>query len=109
MAKKSFEKIVIACLLINIVTIVSIIALKKSLPPIVPLFYGLPVSDEQLTSNLGLTIPPLVSIVLILINFAISKFTKDDFLKKIFSGLIISITAFSVVAVIKTILLVGSF
>jgi hypothetical protein len=109
MAKNFFEKIVIICLLINIFTIISIIIVRKNLPPIIPLFYGLPVSEEELSISLGLAIPPAISIALILVNLGIAKLTKDAFLKKIFIGLIISLTALSLIAVIKTILLVGSF
>lgn len=109
MAKNTFEKIVIACLVVNTLTIILVVYLRKNLPPVIPLFYGLPVSEEELTNSLGLAIPPVISIILIAVNWAIAKITKDEFIKKIFIGLIISLTIFSVVAVIKTIFLVGSF
>ena len=107
MAKHMFEKIVIACTVINIITIIFVILLQKNIPPIIPLFYGLPVSDGELTTSLGLTIPPISVLILIVVNWAIAKITKDEFIKKIFAGLIISLTAFSVIAVVKTIFLVG--
>ncbi len=109
MAKKSFEKIVIICLVINALTIISVILLRKNLPPTIPLFYGLPVSEEELTSSIGLIIPPTTAIILIALNWGITKVTKDEFIKKIFTGLIICITAFAVIAVVKTFFLVGSF
>ena len=109
MEKNLFRKIVIICLFINLLAIILIIVIKKNLPPILPIFYGLPVSEEQLTTNYGLVIPAVTSVILIIINFYIVKFTKDKFLVKIFAGLIIITTSLSLITIIKTIFLVGVF
>lgn len=109
MLKSPLQKIAALCLLVNLLTILSIVLLKKNLPPVVPLFYGLPVSIDELTPELGLAIPSVVSIILIIINYLIVKLTKDKFLERIAIGLIISITALSLITIIKTIFLVGSF
>lgn len=104
-----FKKTVIICLIINLLAIIIVVILRKNLPPVIPLFYGLPVSEEQLTSSLGLIIPGIVSLVLITINYFLAQSAKDEFIEKILTGLIISTTALSLIAVIKTIMLVGSF
>jgi hypothetical protein len=104
-----FKKTVIVCLIINLLAIITVVILRKNLPPIIPLFYGLPVSEEQLTSSLGLIIPGIVSLVLIAINYFLAQSTKDEFIEKILTGLIISTTALALITVIKTIILIGSF
>lgn len=101
--------VAIICIVVNVLTILVIILLKNSLPPVVPLFYGLPVSVDELTTNIGLIIPSLISICLIIINIIVAKGTKDTFLEKIFTGLIIAVTALSLITIIKIITLVGVF
>jgi len=109
MAKHLFRKIALISLFINLLTIILVLLLRKQLPPLVPLFYGLPVSEEQLTPSLGLAIPPVISTLLIAVNYYIVTITKDKFLEKIISGLIIIITTFSLITVLKTIFLIGIF
>jgi hypothetical protein len=94
---------------LNIVSAIIIFALKGFLPPVVPLFYGLPTGTEQLTPVLGLFLVPIVGLVVIAINVLLSIFTKDDFLKKslIISSVFISLLL--TVTVIKIVLLVGFF
>jgi hypothetical protein len=79
------------------------------MPPIIPLFYGLPVSDAQLIKEEFLGLPSLVAILFSFINLLIIRFTKDKFLERIFSGLIVATTIFACITVIKIIFLVGSF
>src|SRR5579859_4073122 len=103
----SFQKIAVICIIVNTLTILAILLLKNSLPPVVPLFYGLPVSLDELTTNIGLAIPPLISICLIIINTIIARSTNDAFLEKIFMGLIVAISALSLITIVKIITLVG--
>ena len=95
--------------IVNAVSIVLILVLKQMLPPVVPLFYGLPAGIEQLIPNIGLVIAPIAGLTVTVINVLVSLFTNDSFLKK---TLIISsafITFLLNIAVIKIILLVGFF
>lgn len=94
---------------LNIVSAIVILALKGFLPPVVPLFYGLPTGAEQLTPKLELFLVPTVGLIITAINVLVSIFSKDDFLKK---SLIISTTFISLlltVTVIKIVLLIGFF
>lgn len=106
MHKNSLQKITILCLFIDVVTILIILVARKNLPPIIPLFYGLPVSDSVLAPNLGLAIPAILSGVSVSINLGLNSLLKDSFLEQILSGLAIALTALSVIAVAKIILLV---
>ncbi len=110
-----FKNYVFSAIGANLV-ILAVVALSlKYLPPQVPLFYGLPQSEDQLVPSWALIVPPAVSILIILANVSFSllvfknDFAKDEFLKKtlILGGLLVSV--FSIVTTIKIILLVGSF
>ncbi|HWA52262.1 MAG TPA: hypothetical protein VG895_04360 [Patescibacteria group bacterium] len=106
---KSFKLVSITCAFLNVLSILFIFISKKSLPPIVPLLYGLPVSPNILVSSTFLSIPSIVSIILIVINTSVTKISKDKFLEKILLGLNITLTALSLITIIKIIFLVGSF
>jgi hypothetical protein len=94
---------------VNLVLIVLILVLKGFLPPVVPLFYGLPAGAEQLTPSLGLILAPIAGLIITGINIFVSNLTHDVFLRK---ALIISsafISLLLAIAVSKIILLVGLF
>jgi len=93
----------------NILIVTLIIAIKSFLPPVVPLFYGLPVGSDQLIPSIGLTIAPIAGLTIALINIFLSNLTRDTFLKKtlIVSSAFISLLV--AIAVIKIILLVWFF
>lgn len=92
---------------ISLLTILSVLGLKSFLPPEVPLFYGRPVGEAQLTKTLGLAIAPAISILILAVNTIISIMTPDILTKKI---LIISsfvISLITSITVIRIILLVA--
>lgn len=104
-----FKNYVAIALGVNLLTILVVLISQRFLPPQVPLFYGLPQSEDQLVSSLGLVIPSVVSILIILANSSASSLTKNDFIKKTLVLSSLFATILSVVATIKVILLVGSF
>jgi hypothetical protein len=94
---------------VNLASIILIFALKAFLPPVVPLFYGLPSGSEQLVQTLGLILVPMVGLIITITNVVINGFVEDNFLKRI---LIISSTFISIlltITIIKIIFLVGFF
>ncbi len=101
------EKINIGAAVVNLLIILGILLLQSHLPPVVPLFYGLPYGDEQLANTWALIIPPLVALSFIGINIFIGKTSKDEFIKQILVGLTIATTALSTITVVRIILLVG--
>lgn len=104
-----FSKYLYASIVLNIVSIVTIFALKSFLPPVVPLFYGLPGGVNQLVPKLGLIIAPGAGILVALINVILVSFVKDLFFKRtlVVSSIFVSILLF--ITTIKIILLVGFF
>ena len=106
MKKGQLQKLAIVCFIINAVIVVVILAVKKNLPPIVPLFYGLPEGQGQLTVNTTLLLPPAISSVFTIINLLVSRLTKDNFIEKVSAGLTITALALSTITVVKIILLV---
>ena len=94
---------------LNIVTIIAIVLLRGFLPPVVPLFYGLPGGVEQLVPNLEIVIAPSLGILITMINITVSNIVSNIFVKKM---LVISSATSSLLltfTVVKIILLVGFF
>lgn len=97
------------CFVVNIVVITFILLSQNLLPPVVPLFYGLPIGEEILTDRTSLIIPAIISIIVIAINVLISKSLKDSFLKKVLISIIVLTTLLSTITIFKIAFLVGSF
>jgi hypothetical protein len=96
-------------IILNAVSVIFILVLKRILPPVVPLFYGLPAGADQLTSNLGLLLAPATGFAITAVNVFISNMTRDIFLRR---ALIISSAFASIllaITVIKIVFLVGFF
>ena len=93
----------------NLATLAFVIIIQNQLPPLIPLFYGLPKTEEQVATSISLVIPGILATSVILINLLISQITNDDYLKKI---LILTgvVSAFlSTITTLKIIFLVGVF
>lgn len=104
-----FKDILIVATFFNILIILVVLLLQKFFPPQVPLLYGLPEGESQLVSSLSLTIPSLVSLLVIAINVSISYFLKEEFFKKVLIMTAVGLTVFSITTTVKIVLLVISF
>lgn len=93
-------------IVINISLILLILLIQKFLPPELPLLYGKPIGEEQLTGRLGLTIAPIVSLFITLTNMFISSQVTDAFLKKVLSITSLFISILSAITVVKVIFLI---
>lgn len=112
--KLSIERVplknfVYASFIISIVGILLIFLLQSILPPEVPLFYGLPEGEEQLTTSLGLTLPLVGSLIITILNTITVFFLQNSFLQKTLVMGAFAISFLSFVTIIKITLLVGSF
>lgn len=94
---------------ITLLTMLVVVAFSSFLPPQVPLFYGKPVGEGQLTSTFGLTIAPLTAILILIINSIVAMFTENTFIKKILivGGFVSCLLA--IITVLRIIFLVGFF
>src|SRR5258708_21912759 len=106
MEKRSLRILSVICIIIDLITIIAILILRRNLPPIIPLFYGLPVSESELAPNIGLIISPVISGLSVILNFGLNRLLKDPFLAQILTGVTITLTALSLISVVKIILLV---
>lgn len=109
MAKIPLPKIFFASLAIGAVEIALVLLLQSKLPPEVPLYFGLPEGELQVTPSLALVIPGLLSIGVCLLNLSLTFIFTEGYLKK---SLVLTSFAFSVfttVSTLKIIFLVGSF
>ncbi len=94
---------------ISIATILLVLIFQKILPPQIPLFYGLPRGEQQLAKTQALVIPSLLSLTVIIVNYTLSLFIDDDFIKKALVFTSIVSVFFSTITTIKIFFLVGSF
>ncbi len=84
--------------LVNILVILGVLFFQSHLPPVVPLFFGLPLGEQQLANSWALIIPPIVALAFLGVNI---------FIKQVLLGLTLTTTALSTITVVKIILLVG--
>ena len=103
------KKIFIISFSIGILSILSALVAQSFLPPQIPLYYGLPVGEEQLSPSLGLVVPGVVSLLILVVNFILIKITKEDFLKKVLMVVALIASFFAIITTFKIIFLVGSF
>lgn len=80
---------------------------RANLPPVTPLFYGLPVGNQQLVPSIGLLVAPAVALAITVINIILALYLKEVFLKKVLAVSSFFISLLSIVTVAKIILLVG--
>lgn len=104
-----YFKAAIVVIILNILVVISVFFLQRYLPPEIPLFYGLPETVEQLATTRSLIIPPAITIAIIIVNTTLCIFVKDDFLKKTLMISSLATFVFSIIAVTRIFLLVGSF
>jgi len=96
-------------ILLSVALILGSLAVQKFLPPVVPLFYGLAEGEEQLAPKIFLSLPAVVSLLILLINGLISLKIQDEFLKKALVLAAIGSSFFAAITIVKIALLVGSF
>lgn len=104
-----FKNSLIVAAFTNIIIILIILLLQGFFPPQIPLLYGLPEGEAQLVSSLSLTIPSLISLLVIAINIFISYLLKEDFFKKVLIITAVGLTIFSATTTIKIALLMIGF
>lgn len=101
-----FIRVISFFLLLNVISVILIIIFSKYLPPQVPLNYGLPRGERQLTQPTLLILPVLLSSFFILLNSVFSLIIKPSFLKNvlIISGVFVSVLSLiTVIRIIMTI------
>lgn len=104
-----FNNVVILVLFVNLAVISLVLLIQVFLPPEIPLFYGMPEGEKQLAPSLALTIPSVASLLILLINLAITFFTENIFLKKTLILTTVGTTLLSLITTVKIAFLVGSF
>lgn len=105
----AFVKLLYLTLIVNIINLAYVLVVQRNLQPEVPLFYGLPEGQDQLTNSLGLSMPALVSFSISFVNFFIALYTKKKFFQQALLLTSFLISFFSLVTVVKITLLIGSF
>jgi hypothetical protein len=104
-----FKNYFLAVLILSVFISLLPLALRNYLPPVVPVFYGRPYGPAQLVPTFWFITPLIVSLLVGAINFLISYWSKDLFVKKILAVSSLFICIIAVIAVVKVIFLVGFF
>jgi len=94
---------------INLLVILSVLAVTGFLPPQVPIFYGLPEGQDQLATSWFLILPAATSLFILVANLVVTPLIKEPFLQKTLVLAGITTAFFSTVTTAKIIFLVGSF
>ncbi|OGM20745.1 hypothetical protein A2714_03630 [Candidatus Woesebacteria bacterium RIFCSPHIGHO2_01_FULL_38_9] len=102
-------KFIYSSLVVSGLGIFFVILMQNNLPPELPLFYGLPEGEDQLTTSLGLVTPAIISFIITLINTGLVFFLQNKFLQKTLILSSFAISILSVITIVKIALLVGSF
>jgi hypothetical protein len=102
-----FKGYLYAAIALNLASAAVIAITVASLPPLVPLFYGLPVGQGQLINSWGLLIAPGTSLAISLANAWVAHRLEDVFLKKIMAAASFFVSLLSTITVTRIILLVG--
>lgn len=103
----AYSKLLYVSLLLNLVTILVVFLSRRILPPEVPLLYGLAEGDGQLIDRNGLLLPSLISIIIVLMNTAISLIISDGYLQKALVVTAFASSIIATVAIVETMFLVG--
>ncbi|PIP57778.1 hypothetical protein COX03_01260 [Candidatus Woesebacteria bacterium CG22_combo_CG10-13_8_21_14_all_39_10] len=91
----------------NLTIIIFSLLIQKRIPPQIPIFYGLPQGEVQLSSPIGILIPSVSSLIFILLNLSLINVIKDEFIKKILVVAGLTTAIFASITVVKIIFLVG--
>lgn len=104
-----FLKLIYISLFVNLLVLLFLFFFRGKIPPEVPLYYGFPEGESQLTNKSGLYLPAVVSIAVIVINSLITYFSRDEFIKKTLIIVSFAITFLSAITTVKIFFLVGSY
>lgn len=75
LADKTAQRGFIFCMVIIALSIIYITFYYNALPPLIPLFNQLPWGEQRLSKTIGIFIPPLIALLIFLVNLIIaSKF-----------------------------------
>lgn len=93
--------------IINLLVILLGLLAQRLLPPQIPVFYGFPKGETQLSTPLGILIPSALSLIFILLNLFLISIIIDEFIKKILIIAGLATAIFAGVTSIKIFFLVG--
>lgn len=106
--KLPLKPLFITSIVINLIFLLIGVLSIFILPPVVPIFYGLPKTSEQLGNSFFIILPSLISLLLIVTNAIIAINLESQYLKRTlaFSSFLVSIL--NMITTYKIIALVGS-
>ena len=104
-----FRKVFLLLIGSNLLGLILILLSQRSLPPLIPLLYGLPKGENQLVPKILLVVPFCTAALITLINIVLIKISQDNFSQKALLYLSVSVNILALFTVFKIVNLVGSF
>lgn len=104
-----FTNLIYLSILLNVIAIFAVLFFKKSLPAEVPLFYGLPEGEDQLTKSNYLIIAPTLSFAILGLNLILTSIVKGGLLKKMLVTAGFFVSLFSFITLTQIFFLIGPF
>lgn len=101
--KKLFVFSFFASLILLIISVLS----QAILPPVIPLFYGLPQTEDQLAPSILMLLPAFISLVLTTINMLVALKIDDVYLKRALAFTSLAVSILAIVTTIKIMFLVS--
>lgn len=108
-SKVPLIKLFYASIAISILVFVLVLSTQPSLPPEIPLYFGLAEGQEQLAPPANLLFPSILALGITIVNSIIVLKLNNPLLQKILAVTSISVTFFSFITTVRILLLVGSF
>lgn len=102
------KKLFVSSFFISLFTLVIGLVAQIILPTEIPLFYGLPQTNEQLAPSLLIVLPSALSIIITIANALISIKVDNNYLKRALAFSSISVSVLAIITTYKIIFLVGS-
>jgi len=111
--KEKFEhlplkKMYIISFVLNIFFIIIAFLAQFILPPEIPLFYGMPQNNLQIAPSYLLFLPSGISLIILIINLAISNKINDIYLKKTMAIASLLVSFLSAITIAKIIFLIAN-
>jgi len=103
-----YKHLIALLVMLQILAAIVILVNKQSLPPVVPLFYGMPTGAQQLAPVNYLLLLPGLTIGIMAIAAVMAQYVHDKFIDTIMIGVMVIANILSLFSLLKILAIVGS-
>lgn len=103
-----FKHLIAFLVVLQILAVIVIVINKPNLPPVVPLFYGMPTGSQQLAPVNYLFLLPGLTLGIMAIAAVMAQYVHDKFIDTIMIGVMVIANILSLFSLLKILSIVGS-